>query len=181
MSKSIYCWHEPAQRAIKVGVGSGPHGRMVDYSREYGLQPDRKSLRVFEVPEGLDARLIEQYCHDMLIKDGLTRFPVVSELFRLETMTYDAAAEHVMRLAEHCVDCFRRGDKVNYNYARSVTTAEKHEPLTPWSPGHPDFHKHASAPVRSATSTITHTDEPLTPWSPGHPDLPKYLARKLAK
>ena len=124
MPRNIYCWHEPEHDAIKVGAGENGNGRMDDYAAERGLTPDPDTLRAFNVPMGFDVLLIERHCHELLIKQGMKRFPGnVTELFRLNT-TYVEAADMVERMVEHCIDCFKSGSEIDHDKVKHV-----HEPI----------------------------------------------------
>ena len=125
MPRNIYCWHEPEHDAIKVGVGENGNSRMDGYAAERGLNPDRKTLRTFDVPVGFDVLLIEKHCHELLIKQGMKRFPGnVTELFRLKT-SYDEAASLVQGMVAHCIDCFRSGSEIDYDKVK-----HGHEPIS---------------------------------------------------
>jgi hypothetical protein len=103
----VYCWHEPALNAIKVGYGREPHQRMLDYAKLYRLNFDERSLVAVKVPDGTSAEVVEEKCHRALFAIGLEpvlkphptgfRFGCCSrELFRLGTWDY-ASVLNVLR------------------------------------------------------------------------------------
>lgn len=94
--------------AIKVGFGDNPYQRMLSYSQKYELIPQKKSLKMWEMPSSGIASNIEKSCHEVLVISGFERIKISSEdsaaneIFDLNDFNYqDAVTLIVQEIDSH--------------------------------------------------------------------------------
>lgn len=94
---NLYAYYVENHKAIKVGFGDSPKQRVKDYSKQYELKIDEKSIRTWEIPVSGLAQTIEAECHRVLMEAGLQRLAILvneqeaQELFELGNTSYDEA------------------------------------------------------------------------------------------
>lgn len=94
---NLYAYYVENHKAIKVGFGDSTKQRVKDYSKQYELKIDEKSIRTWEIPVSGLAQTIEAECHRVLVEAGLQRLAIsvngqeAQELFELGNTSYDEA------------------------------------------------------------------------------------------
>jgi len=106
MASFVYCYYLPKINSIKVGFGDDPKVRMVHYTRTYGLEADKRSLREWSLPIPAIANHIEKRCHEKFIDLGLHPKDIknseseAQEVFQLFNVSYDEAIEIVEEVVQ---------------------------------------------------------------------------------
>lgn len=119
---NLYAYYVKSHNAVKVGFGDSSVSRMKNYSKQYQLIVDERSLRTWEIPVAGLAQAIESSCHQALLDAGSERLLLVvegqesQELFKLDALSYDESLIIVAGTIDEMISVIRKSlNSINLN------------------------------------------------------------------